>query len=256
MAKSRLDVVLVERGLVPSRERARAVILAGLVTVDGQPVSKAGAPVSADAAIVVSGPDHPYVGRGGIKLAHALEVFGVSVSGRRALDIGASTGGFTDVLLQRGARDVVALDVGHNQLAWKLRSDPRVHVREGVNARALVPGDLTHPIDVVTIDVSFISLRHILPQVPPLLASGADVIALVKPQFEAGREEVGKGGLVTDPAVHAAVLSRVKSNADELGLEQVHACESPITGATGNHEFLVHWRLRAGASPPARNEAP
>lgn len=256
MAKSRLDVVLVERGLVPSRERARAVILAGLVTVDGQPVAKAGAPVASDAQIVVAGPDHPYVGRGGIKLAHALDVFGVSVAGRRALDIGASTGGFTDVLLQRGARDVVAIDVGHNQLAWKLRSDQRVHVREGVNARGLTPADIPHLVDIVTIDVSFISLRHILPRVPPLLSAGADVIALVKPQFEAGRDEVGKGGIVSDAAVHAAVLERVTAAAHALGFEQLHGCESPITGATGNREFLIHLRMGAAVPPAARIATP
>lgn len=256
MAKSRLDVALVERGLVPSRERARAVVLAGLVSVNGQVVSKAGAPVTGDAEIVVAGPDHPYVGRGGIKLAHALDVFGVSAAGRRGLDIGASTGGFTDVLLQRGARDVVAIDVGHNQLAWKLRSDPRVHVREGVNARALAAGDLPHSVDVVTIDVSFISLRYILPQVPPLLTGGADVIALVKPQFEAGRDEVGKGGIVSDPAVHAAVLERVKVCAEGLGFEQVNMTESPITGAMGNREFLVHLRLRHRVQPAAPSGTP
>lgn len=249
MAKSRLDVVLVERGLVPSRERARAVILAGLVTVDGQVVSKAGTPVASDAAVAVTGPDHPYVGRGGLKLAHALDTFGVPVTGRRALDIGASTGGFTDVLLQRGARDVIAVDVGHNQLAWKLRSDPRVLVREGVNARALMRADLPHAVDIVTIDVSFISLRHILPQVPALLTPGADVLALVKPQFEAGREEVGKGGVVSDPAVHAAVLEKVRQYAEDAGFRQLAVVESPITGAEGNREFLVH--LRLPAIPPS-----
>lgn len=267
MAKSRLDVLLVERGLVLSRERARAVILAGLVTVNGQVVSKAGTAVADDAAIVVSGPDHPYVGRGGLKLAHALDTFGVHVAGRRALDIGASTGGFTDVLLQRGARDVIAVDVGHNQLAWKLRSDPRVLVREGMNARALAPADLAHPVDIVTIDVSFISLRHILPRVPSLLNPGADVLALVKPQFEAGREEVGKGGIVSDPAVHAAVLERIRQYAEDAGFEQRATTESPITGAEGNREFLVHLRRRAAESstkkadqadspPPATGKTP
>lgn len=241
--KSRLDVLLLERGLVPSRERARAVILAGLVRVDGQVVSKAGASVALTAAIDLAGPDHPYVGRGGLKLAHALDTFGVAVEGRRALDIGASTGGFTDVLLQRGARDVIALDVGHNQLDWKLRSDRRVHVVEGVNARALSDQDVPHLVDIVTIDVSFISLSYILPQVPKVLAPNADVVALVKPQFEAGREEVGKGGIVSDPAVHEAVLVRVAANATSLGFEQRGMTPSPITGATGNREFLVHWRV-------------
>jgi 23S rRNA (cytidine1920-2'-O)/16S rRNA (cytidine1409-2'-O)-methyltransferase len=244
--RTRLDVLLVERGLVASRERARAVILAGQVRVDGQVISKAGAPVTASADIELIAPDHPYVGRGGIKLAHALETFAIDVRGRRAMDIGASTGGFTDVLLQRGARDVLALDVGHNQLDWRIRTDPRVLVREGVNARHLTPADVPHPIDVATIDVSFISLRHILPVLPPLLSPGGDIIALVKPQFEAGREEVGKGGIVTDPAVHEAVLERVARDAKDAGLLQVAVTPSPITGAAGNREFLMHLRVREG----------
>ncbi len=246
--RTRLDVLLVERALVPSRERARAVILAGLVRVDGQVVSKAGAPVSATAAVELTMPDHPYVGRGGLKLAHALDTFGIDVTGRRALDIGASTGGFTDVLLQRGARDVIALDVGHNQLDWKLRSDPRVHVREGVNARSLSSADVPHPVTIVTIDVSFISLGHILPQVPGVLAAGGEVVALVKPQFEAGRESVGKGGIVSDPAVHEAVLKKVERIADAAGFEQCAMTPSPIAGATGNKEFLIHLRRREPAA--------
>ena len=246
--KSRLDVLLVERGLVPSRERARAVILAGHVRVDGQVTAKAGAQVSLSAQVELTTPDHPYVGRGGLKLAHALDTFGIRVVGRRGLDIGASTGGFTDVLLQRGARDVIALDVGHNQLDWKLRSDSRVLVREGVNARILTHEDVPHAVDVVTIDVAFISLSLILPQVPQVLAPGADVVALVKPQFEAGRQEVGKGGIVSDPAVHEAVLARVTSEAERLGFERCGMTPSPITGATGNREFLMHLRLRGGAS--------
>ena len=220
-AKVRLDTALVERGLVPTRERARAMILAGRVTVDGRVVSKAGASVSADADLHLAVPDHPYVGRGGIKLAHALDVFGVDVRGRRALDVGASTGGFTDVLLQRGADSVVALDVGRGQLDWKLRSDPRVIVREGVNARSLTATDVPHAVDIVTIDVAFISLKHILPEVPKVLAPEGDVIALVKPQFEAGREEVGAGGLVTDPAVHDAVLARTTNDAGQSGLVRI-----------------------------------
>ena len=162
-SKTRLDVALVERGLAPSRERARALILARQVKVDGQVVFKAGAPVAPESHVELVAPDHPYVGRGGVKLAHALDVFAIHVAGRRALDIGASTGGFTDVLLQRGAAHVVAIDVGRGQLDWRLRNDPRVLVREGVNARALAAGDLPHAVDIVTIDVSFISLRHIFP---------------------------------------------------------------------------------------------
>jgi 23S rRNA (cytidine1920-2'-O)/16S rRNA (cytidine1409-2'-O)-methyltransferase len=244
-SKSRLDLLLVERGLVPSRERARAVILAGHVRVDGQVVSKAGAPVGESAQVELTTPDHPYVGRGGLKLAHALDLFGIAVEGRRGLDIGASTGGFTDVLLQRGARDVVAVDVGHNQLDWKLRSDPRVLVREGVNARTLTGRDVPHPVDVVTIDVAFISLALILPEVPKLLAPGADVVALVKPQFEAGRQDVGKGGLVTDAGVHARVVDEVTAAAAEVGLQRAGLIESPITGAHGNREFLMHLELGA-----------
>src|SRR5262249_25843492 len=160
------------------------------VSVDGQVVSKAGATVAHDAGLEVATPDHPYVSRGGVKLAHALDDFGLDPSGKRALDVGASTGGFTDVLLQRGAASVIALDVGHGQLHWRLRNDPRVDVHEGVNARSLTRADVPHAVDLVTIDVSFISLAHILPALPPYLAAGADVIALVKPQFEAGRSEV------------------------------------------------------------------
>ncbi len=195
-------------------------------------------------------PDFPWVGRGGVKLAHALDTFRIDVAGREALDIGASTGGFTDVLLQRGARRVVALDVGHGQLDWRLREDPRVVVLEHRNARQLERGWLPAPVDIVTIDVSFISLRLILPALPPVLAPGADVVALVKPQFEAGRDEVGRGGLVKDPAVHEAVLARVTDSAASCGLIRVAMTPSPITGATGNVEFLIHLRpgsLSAGS---------
>ena len=240
--KTRLDVLLVERGLVASRERARAVILAGQVRVDGQVVSKAGAPIASAAHVELAVPDHPYVGRGGLKLAHAIDAFAIPVRGRRGLDIGASTGGFTDVLLQRGAQDVIALDVGHNQLDWKLRSDPRVLVREGVNARNLTDRDVPHLVDIVTIDVSFISLKHILPQVPKVVRPGADIVALVKPQFEAGRGDVGKGGIVSDPAVHEAVIANVTIDAQSAGLVRCGLTPSPITGATGNREFLMHLR--------------
>jgi 23S rRNA (cytidine1920-2'-O)/16S rRNA (cytidine1409-2'-O)-methyltransferase len=238
--RQRLDIRLTELGLAVSRERARALILAGRVRVDGLAVTKAGSPVSPGAAVEVVEPDFPWVGRGGVKLAHALEAFGVIVAGREALDVGASTGGFTDVLLQRGARRVVALDVGHGQLDWRLREDPRVVVIERRNARELEPAWLPCPVDVVTIDVSFISLRLILPPLVPALAPGADIVALVKPQFEAGREEVGRGGLVKDPAVHDAVLARVTASASAIGLARVGMTRSPITGATGNQEFFLH----------------
>jgi len=233
-------MALVDRGLAPSRERARALILGGHVTIDGQVVSKAGAPVKPDARIELATPDHPYVGRGGVKLAGALDAFAIDPTGRRALDVGASTGGFTDVLLQRGAASVIALDVGRGQLDWRLRSDPRVLVREGVNARLLAADDVPYRVSLVVIDVAFISLRHILPALPPFLDPAADVVALVKPQFEAGRDEVGKHGIVSDPAVHAAVIARVTEAAEACGLTRVAMAPSAITGATGNQEFFLH----------------
>ena len=238
--KQRLDVLLVQRGLASSRERASALILSGVVLVNGQPAQKAGMPVPDEAAITLKERDHPYVGRGGIKLAHALDTFGIAVEGREALDIGASTGGFTDVLLTRGARRVVALDVGHGQLEWGLRNDPRVVVIERANARTLEPSDLPAIVDIVTIDVSFISLRHIFPRVPPLLRDGADVVALVKPQFEAGRAEVGRKGVIRDPAVQQRVVEDAARAAAEVGLVRQAMTESPITGDTGNREFFLH----------------
>ena len=241
----RLDVLLVERGLAASRERARGVILAGQVRVNGQAVTKAGTPVSSDDDVVVIAPEHPYVSRGGLKLAAGLDAFQIDTRGRQGLDIGASTGGFTDVLLQRGAARVVALDVGHGQLDWKLRNDPRVVVIERLNARALTAEQLPQDarvFDIVTIDVSFISLRHILPVVPPLLAAEGDVVALVKPQFEAGRDEVGKGGIVRDPVVHTRVVDQITAAADTLGLRRFGLIESPVAGMEGNREFLLHLR--------------
>ena len=241
MPRARLDQLVTERGLAPSRERAHALVLAGQVLVDGHPVTKAGAQTPTDATITLAAPDHPYVGRGGLKLAHALDTFGVVVEGRRGLDIGASTGGFTDVMLQRGAVHVVALDVGHGQFDWRLRNDPRVLVIEGFNARSLTPADLPERVDIVTIDVSFISLRQILPVVPPLLHAGGDVIALVKPQFEAGRAEVRKG-IIRDEAVHARVIEEVAASAAAIGLTRIADTPSPITGARGNREFFLHLR--------------
>ena len=243
----RLDVLLVERGLAGSRERARALVLAGDVIVDGRPAAKAGVAVPIDAEVRLRVPDHPYVSRGGLKLAHALDTFGIDVAGRLALDIGASTGGFTDVLLRGGARRVVALDVGHGQLDWRLRTDPRVVVLERVNARTLTPAALpadARRFEIVTIDVSFISLKQVLPSVPPLLAPGADVVALVKPQFEAGRQEVGKGGVVRDDGVRLRVLDEVIAAADALGLRRAGVAESPIAGVEGNRELLLHLCLR------------
>jgi len=186
-------------------------------------------------------PDHPFVGRGGLKLVHALEVFGIDPHGREALDIGASTGGFTDVLLRRGASRVIALDVGHGQLDWRLRTDPRVIVIERANARHVTPGDLPGPVDLVTIDVSFISLRKILPVIPPLLRAGADVIALVKPQFEAARGLAPKG-VVRDPEIRAQVLNAIADAAAAVGLARVGSTPSPITGQKGNVESFLHLR--------------
>jgi 23S rRNA (cytidine1920-2'-O)/16S rRNA (cytidine1409-2'-O)-methyltransferase len=243
--RTRLDVLLVSRGLVESREKARALILAGKVTVDGLHSPKAGSLVANDIAVRVAEPEHPWVGRGGIKLAAALDAFGIDVAGRLAVDIGASTGGFTDVLLQRGARRVIAVDVGHNQLHFKLRRDERVTVLEGINARTLSPADLPElgsGAGIVTIDVSFISLRLIFPAVRTILAPHSDVVALVKPQFEAGRADVGKGGLVTSPDVHARVVDEVSTAAAAAGLMRAALVESPITGAEGNREFLMHLR--------------
>jgi 23S rRNA (cytidine1920-2'-O)/16S rRNA (cytidine1409-2'-O)-methyltransferase len=242
MPKSRLDQLLVSRGLAQSRERARALLLAGHVDVNGVRVTKAGTLINDDAAITMRQPDHPWVGRGGIKLAHALDEFRLDVTGITALDIGASTGGFTDVLLQRGAARVVALDVGHNQIDWKLRTDPRVVCLEGTNARYLRPENLPDGLRefaLVTIDVSFISLAQILPVVPALLTSDGHVVALVKPQFEAGRADVGAGGIVRDPDIHARVIDEVTAAAVQVGLERVALVPSPVTGAEGNTEFLL-----------------
>jgi len=241
LTKARLDQLVVERGLAPSRERARAMILAGHVLVAGKPVTKAGTAVDAESAVELLAPDHPYVGRGGVKLAHALDTFAIAVSGRECLDIGASTGGFTDVLLQRGAARVVALDVGHGQIDWTLRNDPRVVVIEGFNARHLTPADLPSPVDLVVIDVSFISLRQIFPVLPPLLRPAADLVALVKPQFEAGRAEVRKG-IILDTAVHERVVQEVSAAAAAIGLKPAGSTPSPITGQKGNVEFLLYLR--------------
>lgn len=243
-ARARLDVALVERGLAPSRERARALILAGVVQVDGRVVNKAGAAVVPDARIQLAEPDHPFVSRGGVKLAHALRTFAIDVVGRVALDIGASTGGFTDALLQAGAAGVIAVDVGHAQMAWSLRCDPRVTVIERLNARHLTAADLPAsaiPLHLVVIDVSFISVRLILPALPHLLAPGADVVVLIKPQFESRREEVGGGGIIRDQHVRDRVVGEVVESARALGFTPMGTCESPITGTEGNVEFLAHF---------------
>jgi 23S rRNA (cytidine1920-2'-O)/16S rRNA (cytidine1409-2'-O)-methyltransferase len=239
-SKERLDRLLVERGLAPSRERAQALVLSGLVRVDGRPGGKPGTLVPHGATIAVTAPDHPFVGRGGVKLQGALTSLGVEAAGRVALDIGSSIGGFTDCLLKRGALRVYALDVGRGVLDWSLRNDPRVHVMEGRNARYLKPGDLPEPVDLAVIDVSFISLRLILPPLLALLAPSSDVVALVKPQFEVGKGETGRGGIVRDPAKHLKSLLGVGEAAGDSGFVVRGACASSLRGVEGNREFFLH----------------
>jgi 23S rRNA (cytidine1920-2'-O)/16S rRNA (cytidine1409-2'-O)-methyltransferase len=244
--KERLDKLLVERGLVASRERARALILAGQVVVGEHTVDKAGTQVLADAPIRLKGDDIPYVSRGGLKLEKALSVFAVRVAGRTALDVGASTGGFTDCLLQHGVSRVYAVDVGYGQLAWSLREDPRVVNLERTNIRHLQPGALAEVPDLAVIDASFISLDKVLPPTLALLSEDAEIIALIKPQFEVGRGQVGKGGVVRDPDLHQAVIDRVKDLSAQLGCKALGLVESPILGPKGNREFLIYLR-REGA---------
>ena len=234
--RRRIDLLLVERGLAATRQRAQALLMAGRVTVDGRPVEKAGALVDAGARVEVEAPP-PYVGRGGIKLAHALETFALDVRGATALDVGASTGGFTDCLLQHGAMRVYALDVGHGQLDLRLRQDPRVVVMERVNAR--YPFQLSETVDVATVDVSFISLVRVLPTVAEHVIGGGHIIALVKPQFEAQRRQVGKGGVVRDPRLHAAVLARLVVWAVNYGFRLRGLTPSPLLGDAGNREFFL-----------------
>lgn len=248
MKKSRLDLLLTQKGLVDSRNRAQALIMAGKVQVNGQVVTKAGASVPADADINLK-QELPYVSRGGLKLAAALDSFNIQTENIVCADVGASTGGFTDLLLQRGAAKVYAIDVGYGQLAWQLRQDERVIVMERTNARYLE--SLPEPVYLVTIDVSFISLKLILPSVLKWLGSPAKVVALVKPQFEAGREQVGKGGVVRDREVHRQVLQQVVAAAADAGLEVLGLIPSPITGPAGNHEFLLHLGWQTVSSPPA-----
>ncbi len=236
--KTRLDRLLVERGLVESREKAQALIMAGEVTVDGQKASKPGRPVD-DASAVAVLAQPPYVSRGGFKLAGALQHFSISVGGAVCLDIGSSTGGFTDALLQAGAARVHAVDVGAGQLAWSLRTDPRVAVHERINARELKLQDIGEAVDLLTCDVSFISVTLILPAAVPLLQPGGQMVILIKPQFEAGKGLVGKGGIVRDPAIHQAVCEKVTRAVREFGFE-TSIVESSILGAEGNREFLLY----------------
>jgi 23S rRNA (cytidine1920-2'-O)/16S rRNA (cytidine1409-2'-O)-methyltransferase len=242
--KKRLDVVLTERGLAPSRARAQAIILARKVTVDGRVESKSGAQISPSAEIEVKEPDHPYVSRGALKLAAALDAFEISPEGLDCLDVGASTGGFTDLMLQRGAARVIALDVGRGQLDWRLRQDPRVTVLEGINARHLEAESLPFPIGLACVDVSFISLRLVVPALLQHLVPGARLVVLVKPQFEAGRDQVGKGGIVRDETVRRQVIDDTIASLGEMGLELVGSVASPIRGQKGNLEELAVFRVK------------
>ncbi|WP_042162670.1 TlyA family RNA methyltransferase [Paenibacillus gorillae] len=240
--KERIDVLLVERGFYPSREKAKAALMAGLVLVDDEPVDKSGTKIARTAEIRVKGAIHPYVSRGGLKLEKAIKSFGIELKDRVMLDIGASTGGFTDCALQNGASFVYAIDVGYNQLDWALRQDERVKVMERTNFRYITSADLDGPPPTfASIDVSFISLKLILPALGTLLSEGSSVVALIKPQFEAGREQVGKSGVVREPKVHAQVLRGVLAAAAEIGFELKDLTFSPITGGEGNIEFLAYW---------------
>lgn len=240
MAKERIDKILVDRGLAESRTRAQALILAGQVLVSEQRVDKPGHAVDTSAEIRIKGETLRYVGRGGLKLEAALREFNIDPTGKNCIDVGASTGGFTDCLLQHGAARVWAVDVGHNQLVWKLRQDARVVALEGVNARDLSPDQFPVRFDLATVDVSFISLDKILPALRTCLTLEADCVALIKPQFEVGKGEVGKRGIVTDPSKHRRVLREVVDVAGSGGFFAMNLIESPIKGAEGNREFLIH----------------
>lgn len=245
VSKERLDVLLVEQGFFESREKAKAAIMAGLVFGGQERLEKAGTKISRDTVLSVKGAVHPYVSRGGLKLEKALKRFEIKLEGRTMLDIGSSTGGFTDCALQHGASYVYAIDVGYNQLDWSLRNDERVNVKERTNFRYMTPADLDGPVpDFASIDVSFISLKIILPPLLALLQRPADIAALIKPQFEAGREKVGKSGVVRDPKVHQEVLETVLGFAVEHGFSVAGLTFSPITGGEGNIEFLAHLQLR------------
>ena len=244
--KERLDKVLVDRGLVSSRERAQRLIMAGVVFAGDRRLDKAGLKVAIDAPLEVRGHEHPYVSRGGVKLAGALDAVRLAVTGLVCLDVGASTGGFTDCLLQRGATRVYAVDVGYGQLAWQIREDERVVNLERTNARTLTAASFPEALDLATIDVSFISLRLVLPAVVSLLRPGARLVALVKPQFEVGKGRVGAGGVVRDPALHAEVLASVQAVCVGLGLEVEAVLTSSLTGPAGNREFFLVLRVPGG----------
>ena len=244
--KERLDVLLVKKNLAESREKAKAVIMSGIVYVDGQKEDKAGSMFEDTALVEVRGSTLKYVSRGGLKLEKAMEQFGVGLSGKVCMDVGASTGGFTDCMLQNGAKKVYSVDVGHGQLAWKLRNDERVVCMEKTNIRYVTPEEIPERIQFVSIDVSFISLTKVLGPVQALMEPEGDVVCLIKPQFEAGREKVGKKGVVRDPAVHLEVIQMVASFAGSIGLEALHLDFSPIKGPEGNIEYLLHLKNHPG----------
>lgn len=248
MPRERIDKLMVDRGFATSRTQAQALVMAGQVLVAEQRVEKPSAQFAPDAPIRIKDRDNPatrFVGRGGLKLEAALKAFALDVRGRYCLDIGASTGGFTDCLLQHGAERVVAIDVGHNQIDWRLRKDERVEVREGVNARYLKPEDFARPFDLAVMDVSFISVTKVLPAILPVLTAAGRLVTLIKPQFEVGKGEVGKGGIVTDPAQHERVVGEVNAAAESAGFRVVGVIDSPVLGQEGNREFLVLY-ARAG----------
>ena len=241
--KIRLDILLVDRNLAPSRQRARALIMAGKILVNQAPITKPGTRVRISDQIRLKGTDLPFVSRGGIKLAHALSEFNLDADGRTCLDVGASTGGFTDCLLQAGALKVFAVDVGYGQLAWKLRQDPRVVSLERTNIRHLTPEKVPFSIDLAAIDVAFISLKIVLPVVQTFLAKNASIVALIKPQFEVGKDLVGKGGVVRDSRLHSEVVQSLKKFCKTLGLIVSAVTTSPLTGPKGNKEFLIHLKV-------------
>ncbi len=246
--KIRLDVLLVQAGQCESRERAKALIMAGQVFIENQKCDKAGLLVSPETKAEIRGETLKYVSRGGLKLEKAIAAFPIVLSGKTCMDIGASTGGFTDCMLQNGAKKVFAVDVGYGQFAWKLRNDPRVVNMERTNIRYVTPADIGEPIDFVSIDVSFISLRLVLPAAKALLAPAGEIAALIKPQFEAGREQVGKKGVVKDPKVHFSVVKNVLTFAAELGLTAAGLSYSPIKGPEGNIEYLAFFQNSRGES--------
>ncbi len=256
MAKQRLDLLLVERALFPSREKARAAIMAGEVFVDGEREDKAGSMFREEAVIEIKGSTLPYVSRGGLKLEKAMQVFPVELKGRVCMDVGASTGGFTDCMLQNGAEKVYSVDVGYGQLDWKLRNDPRVICMEKTNIRYLKPEQIADKVSFVSIDVSFISLSKVLPAVRELMTDEGELVCLIKPQFEAGREKVGKKGVVRDPEVHEEVIRAVLGYASSVLLTPCGLSFSPVKGPEGNIEYLLYLRKTDGELPPAAEIEP